>query len=649
MFKTNDVLLKSLLDQVQDGRIQLPDFQRGWVWDDDHIKGLLASISKGFPIGAVMTLSSGSDIKFRTRPIEGVDSAVTGSPESFLLDGQQRLTSLYQALRHPGPVDTNDNRRQRIKRWYYVDMMMAVDDAIDREEAFISVPEDRIVKEDFGRTIVRDLSTPEHEYESHMIPTERLMDPMDWIMDYLQYWEVKQDHPSGNAHSFVREFRQSVEKNFTDYQLPVINLDKETPKQAVCTVFEKVNTGGVVLNVFELATASFAADAEEFSLRDDWERRKGRMYSFAGVLQGVGGDNFLQVVALLKTQEDRRRAASAQPPMSRLPQVSCRKQDILDLLLSDYLHWADKVEQGFIDAAKFLHSQFVIGKGNVPYNTQLVPLAALYVELGRELLPAVAKGRLEHWFWSGIFTESYGGAIETQLGLDLTEVADYVRGGAPPTLVAQANFIPERLLTLRTRVSAAYKGLYALQMKSGAADWKTGQPLSLANYHDENIDIHHIFPVAWCEKAKPAIPARLYNSVINKTPVDAFTNKSIGGLAPSHYLTRLRRDMTPELLDQVLVAHWVDPRTLEQDNFDQTFIYRGEELLSLIGKAMGRNLGSGRQVFEQAVQWNDTVATAAAYRQTLRRLPSSLIPSKTSKNLTPLAKVNTRTPQLPPD
>ena len=72
MFTTNPIGLNTLLQQVQNGYIQLPDFQRGWVWDDDRICGLLASISRGFPVGAVITLDAGSDIRFMTRLIEGV-------------------------------------------------------------------------------------------------------------------------------------------------------------------------------------------------------------------------------------------------------------------------------------------------------------------------------------------------------------------------------------------------------------------------------------------------------------------------------------------------------------------------------------------------------------------------------------------------
>ena len=109
-FKANAFLLKSLLDDIGEGKIRLPDFQRGWVWDDARIKDLLVSISRGFPIGAVMTLDAGGDIQFRSRLIEGVASNGNARQDQYqyLLDGQQRLTSLYQALRYEGPVETRD-------------------------------------------------------------------------------------------------------------------------------------------------------------------------------------------------------------------------------------------------------------------------------------------------------------------------------------------------------------------------------------------------------------------------------------------------------------------------------------------------------------------------------------------------------------
>lgn len=602
MFTTNPISLKNLLEDAGNGKIQLPDFQRGWVWDDDRIRGLLASISRSFPVGAIMTLQAGGEIRLKSRLIEGAGGKAGNAPEAFLLDGQQRLTSLYQSLLHQGPVETHDNRGRRIRRWYYVNMLDAMDPGVEREDAIVSVPESRIETRNFGRETVRDLSSREREFEQHMMPTEQLLNSLNWILGYTNYWMGRNaEHPKGDFVAFLGRFTQSIISAFTEYDLPVISLNRETPKEAVCTVFEKVNTGGVTLSMFELVTASFAGDDENFSLRDDWSARSNRLHRDFGALQGVNGNQFLQAIALLTTQKRRREAIAAGE--NRIPAINCRKNDILGLNVADYQCWADQVERGFVDAAKFLSSQFIFTAYNVPYTTQLVPLAALYVELGGELESANARAKLERWFWSGIFGEAYGGAVETQYGLDLAQVADWIRGGPTPALVDEASFIPERLLSLRTRNSAAYKGLYALQMKSGAADWRSAKPLSFQEWHQENIDIHHIFPVSWCaNRARPPVPPRLYNSIINKTPIDARTNRRIGGNAPSVYLPRLESDITPETLREVLRMHWLNPDLLAADHFADCFIERGEAMLKLVGNAMGKPIPSGRDVFQRALE-----------------------------------------------
>ena len=593
MFETHPVDLKDLLDDVEEGRIQLPDFQRGWVWDDERIRGLLVSISRQFPVGAIMTLSADGEVQFQKKPIEGVALSGNERHERYLLDGQQRLTSLYQALRHEGPVKTQDSRGRPIRRRYYIDMQKALASSGDPEEAFVSVPEDRVERTNFGKTILRDLSTPDLEFQNHMIPTEQVMAPIKWGHEYAQYWKTQNiAHPHGNAFEFWMTFQSAVLENFSHYKLPVINLEKQTSKEAVCTVFEKVNTGGVVLTVFELLTASLSA--EGFRLRGDWEERRNRLHSRYGVLKGVNSGNFLQAIALLATQE-RRRQWTGQPT----PGVGCKRADILNLTLADYQKWADKVEAGFEAAAKFLHSQYVFTEHNIPYNTQLVPLAALYVELGPQLESANAKTKLERWYWSGVFGEAYGSAVETQYARDLVEVADYIRHGTEPTLIGEANFAPSRLISLRTRQSAAYKGLYALQMKRGAADWRTGETLTLAIWHNENVDIHHIFPKAWCLKAKPAVPPYLFDSIINKTPIDAKTNKIIGGKGPSEYLPRLRIENND--LNNVLETHWLISEVLESDNFTKCFVERGGAMLDLISKAMGKEVAGGQETFWSAL------------------------------------------------
>src|SRR6266404_2517093 len=120
LFKTNPVNLSELIEHVRTGKIQLPDFQRPWVWDDDRIAALLATVARGYPLGVMMTLQTGgSSMRFRPKPLEGVDLPGGVEPGELLMDGQQRLTSLFQALASGQPVDTMDTRRKRLLRWYY--------------------------------------------------------------------------------------------------------------------------------------------------------------------------------------------------------------------------------------------------------------------------------------------------------------------------------------------------------------------------------------------------------------------------------------------------------------------------------------------------------------------------------------------------
>ena len=603
MFNAQPVPLKGILDDVSTGNIQLPDFQRGWVWDDDRITEILESVSRGFPVGAITTLSASKSIRLKPRLIEGVPCKYEKTiPATYVLDGQQRLTSLYQALLHSGPVKTQDSKKRRVKRWYYLDMLKALDRSMYRENSFVSVPEDRKIVTSFGRQVATDLSTRELEYRNHMMPTEEMLNGMAWILGYNAYWgNSGLAHPSGNLTKFLADFNEQVIGVVGTYFIPVINLDESVPKEAVCKVFEKVNTGGVTLTVFELVTASFAADSDEFRLRDNWDKRRKRMRSKYGVLQGIEGEHFLQAIALLATNHRRKEAAANGVPKNQLPGISCKKETILNLRLRDYRRWADIAERGLEQAAEFLANQFIFGRKDVPYSSQIIPLAVILSELGDEALPAKASRLLERWYWSGVFGEEYGSQIDTKFALDLLQVPEYVRGGPDPTLVTQSSFIPERLLTLRSRRSAAYKGLYALQMKNGAADWVTEKPLAIAVILAKNIDIHHIFPKSWCRKRKPPISSTLFDSIINKTPIDAQSHKTIGWRGPSKYIPRLERKFEAKSLDAVLRSHWLNPEHLRNDDFARCFVERGEAMLALIGKAMGKQIHGGRNVFMDAL------------------------------------------------
>ncbi len=177
-FTSNEMPLSQLLDQAHSGALQLPDFQRGWVWDDNHIGSLLASVSLSYPIGAVMTLRTGNpDVKFKPRLLEGVELQQSVEPEFLLLDGQQRTTSLYLALRSGQPVRTQDARKNEMKRRYFADIRACIDPSRDREDAILSVPADGLVAQlpwggDSGRVDHR-----RHRSSARMFPLDIVLDP----------------------------------------------------------------------------------------------------------------------------------------------------------------------------------------------------------------------------------------------------------------------------------------------------------------------------------------------------------------------------------------------------------------------------------------------------------------------------------------
>ena len=183
-----DTNLSQLLAEVKSGSMQLPEFQRDWTWDDNRIRGIIASLSQGYPMGAIMRLQYGNpDIQFKYRTITGV-KGVSVKPEHLILDGQQRLTSIYQATSSKEPVSTKTEKGKAIKRYYYLSMEKCLDDDEDRFDAVLSIPEDRKIKENFDRDVKLDLSTREYEYENKLFPVNIVFDSnavMDWFMGFI--------------------------------------------------------------------------------------------------------------------------------------------------------------------------------------------------------------------------------------------------------------------------------------------------------------------------------------------------------------------------------------------------------------------------------------------------------------------------------
>ncbi|EGF91090.1 hypothetical protein ABI_25030 [Asticcacaulis biprosthecium C19] len=630
-FKTNPISLKELLLDCGAGKIQLPDFQRSWVWDEDRIISLIASISQAFPVGALMALNvkAGADDLFARRPVQGApEAAVRQAPAQLLLDGQQRMTSLYQTCMRPEVVETITARQKRVKRWFYIDIRKALDADIDREEAIVAVPEDRRVKSVFDRQVDLDLSTRELEFDNLLFPLNQAFDYDQWQTAYIQHYMAKQQPAMLDV---FFEFKKKVLENFTGYHVPVIALDDSTSHAAVCLVFEKVNTGGKPLDAFELVTAMYAAKG--YRLRDDWLGIKGKLglqqtlqlfgraaEQTYGVLEKVASTDVLQAISLLHTAQIRADQVAAGKTDADWSAVRASRQSLLDLPLEAYKTYRDPIEQGFKNVAKFLRQHHIHRVIDLPYQGQLVPFAAIMARIGDKWEHTTVREKLARWYWCGIFGELYGSAIESRFAKDILEVPVWLDGGPEPSTVRDGVFRAERLKSMRTRQSAAYKGIHALLMAQGAIDIRSGQAFSQTVFFDENVDIHHIFPWDWC--LKQGMETKDFDTVVNKTPLGARTNRILGGIAPSRYLERLEKghgDAPPierSRLDGFLASHGIPPELLRADRFDDFLAYREKWLLGLISRATGHAIAKASSVAEEGEDVVDADADAGPLTDT---------------------------------
>lgn len=593
MFDTTKEDLPKLLEKIDSGAIQLPDFQRDYVWAEEDVRSLIASVAKGFPVGALLTLEAGGSVRFKPRLLEGV-LPCDRAPEELLLDGQQRMTSLYQATFSAKPIKTLTPKNTKIERYYYLDIKKAVETTADFSEAIIGVPADRIIRTNFGRDIQLDLSTQEREFELDCFPLNIVFDSRDWFYGWRDHCRAHGREISDLEKIFVK----SVVEAFERYKLPIIRLDKANSREAICLVFEKVNVGGKKLDAFELVTAIYASDG--FDLREDWSGvpgsvdsgRRARIIGDSGkrsVLAEIKSTDFLQASAILHSRKHRLEREAAGATGKDLPQVSCNRDALLALPLPAYREFSDRLQQGFIDAGIFMNELRIFGHDDISYPPLVIAIAAVYGLLERGEVTTAAKEKLARWFWSVTLGELYGSSTESRLAKDVPELVAWICGSQSlPRSLDEAVFQNQRLLTLRSRLSAAYKGIHVLLMGSGCQDFISGRPAEIMTFYSDKIDIHHVFPRDWCEKK--GIKPSIYNSIINKTPLSKATNIAIGGVAPSLYLRTIERKhgIRAETLDGILRGHRIEPSFLRNDDFDGFFAARREALSGLISQAMGK-------------------------------------------------------------
>lgn len=581
-FITPSYDLVDLFKRIDRGDIQVPDFQQDYAWDEDHIRSLLVTVLRGYPLGALTVLDTRDEkMRFKPRPLAGAP-ATDNEPGMLLLDGEQRLTTLYHCLRGSGNIRTTNFREEVVMRRYFLDVRRAVSEDLLPDEAVFAVDDDNRVCSHFGPSLDFALDGEEAYLESGCVPVSLLLSEEGTRIILSMAAHIGEaDAEDGKQrlnYEELAEFHNRVLFPLAGYDVPMIRLSRETASAGVGTIFAHANRSGKDMDVFDLVTAVFASEDENFRLADDWAKREKALRKYPA-LDGIGRTQFLSAVSLYSTADS--------------GHVGGQREDILTLTLDEYVTAADKLQITFQEVAEFLRQRCIFSLEQVPYTAQIIPLAVILARLAPIpgcLSSAQAWDKLNRWFWSGVFGELYGSeAVKLRAARDVEEVSAWVLGTREeePKSVREAEFEESRLNTA-DESSGIYHALYALLMARGARDWRTARTFDRTSFFEMGTGFHQIFPDHWCHKFN--VDTDLAQSVLNHSPMGKRTEVVMDAQSPARYLSRVQSKsiMEDAEFDQVLASHELDPEFLHQADFDAFIDDRRERFCELIEHAMGK-------------------------------------------------------------
>jgi hypothetical protein len=538
--------LRFLLESIHNREVALPDFQRDFVWDPRATEELIESICQNFPAGSLLRIKNSVGFYFAPREFAGAPGLNGHQPTYLILDGQQRLTSMYQAF-----YGTGSHR-------YFVDLGKLLGGS-DLEDA-VFFERKRDAEKRFG--------TLEQQASGLVFPFASLFGRRHGFEAWLD--QVLELRPESEAdkktlRQRLREARDKWLETVEDYEFPVVTLEEHTSADAVCTIFETLNRTGVKLSVFDLLAARFWS--QEVRLRDLWVTARIEH----PIIEEFEVDPYyvLQAIAVF---------ASRGAP-------SCKRSEVLKMGVEQIHAGWKPVVDGLAESLQLLRDDCgVVLPQWLPYFTILIPMASIMAFASGKRGPEVGavRRKLEQWFWCSVFAQAYEKAPNSQAVEDFGELKRWIEGGAPPATVVKFSFDPSLLRQTTPRQRALYRGVMALVLRHGALDLHSGERITAAMILEKKIEDHHVFPQEYLAEQRPDVGVIERDCVLNRTLIDKKTNGSIWKKAPSTYLGEIELVSSANQLRRTLEAHLLpagEGSSLRQDRFDEFL----EERQKLIG------------------------------------------------------------------
>ncbi len=518
----DSITIRRIIELVSNGQLRVPAFQRGFVWDSDHVAFFLDSVFKGYPFGSVLLWRTRESLRFERQlgPYH-LQERDPEYPVDYILDGQQRITSLFGVFQTELAAAQPDARFN-----VFFDLRANAD---IQESQFVNLNPD-----DYDR----------HRYF-----------PLNALFNTVNYRRLTRDFTDDEARSIDR-----LQEKFKEATIPVQIITTEN-RNTVAIVFERVNQRGVELDTLQLLTAW--TWSEEFDLQRQFTDLRIDIAPFGFEDLADETNLILRCVSAV---------VASDPSPDRL--VTLNGADVRGRF--------KEVENGIKGAIDFLRNELkVYSIDLLPYRTLLVPLSVFFAIPGAEQrrYTDTQRRRIVRWFWRTCFARRYSDAVLRNLTTDIEEML-HVRNNQENSLgdftaTVSHEFFMDHEFRINTVASKTHVLLLA---QRNPRSFISGALITLSDVlarYNRN-EFHHIFPKRFL-KDKDIEYSQ--DCLANICFISRTDNNQISSDSPSTYRAKMPEDIT-EILDSACCME-----SMFDDEFD-LFVPNRAEMLATFANTL---------------------------------------------------------------
>jgi len=528
--------LLELVRKAYHGEVMLPDFQRNFVWARNDIEELICSLLEKMFIGTFLIQRvNPTDVPFKVIPIEGADkinSNFIAKPEIIVLDGQQRLTSLFYALYSPDiPLKNTTNPYA-----FFIDLQELCSDNI----------EDAVFSWSKQWREYKALLNRNGKYDLTKLKKEKIL-PLTFLADDDEFGDIWHEHFKG---LFSTEEARKVKRyldNLRHYEIHVLSIPLTEKPEDIALLFERINRTGIKLSIFDLLTARLY---KFINLRTEWESAFNEKYWLKQIASNDIKNTKIPyyIIQGLALSEG----------------MSIKARDIMkiDSTILNKTSWKKAVE---ILENKILSRLFDVSEYGIAdyrwlsYPSMISIWLGLFLKAERGEID-IDINKINKWYWSVIFTERYSGSTETKQTKDFKDLIAWLTdSNKPPDAVTDMRSKLD-IMKIDTKYpgSSIYKGVFNLLFKRGAWDFYEKDKIK---FSVKDLEDHHIFPRKFLESKNVKVEKDV---VLNRTLILSSTNRKISRKAPATYIEEMIKiHGSKEEVKRILEKHFINEEMFE--------------------------------------------------------------------------------------